>query len=162
MSNTLIFTFLAFFFDKKKTILLLQGASLLFYAIHLLLIWSIATGLFLSIQIGRNIFFAQKLSKNIHSVGLWFLILLFLYIYFLKGASDPLSWLTLIWSIVGTIACWVKNTTFVRLLFLASSIPWLYYVFQLDTIFPLLLQITFTTSNIINIVRFDVLRKWKK
>jgi hypothetical protein len=151
-------TFLAFFFDKKKTILLIQWLSLAFYWTHLVIIWSIASWLFLWIQAIRNIVFSRKLSKKLNIIYLVLFILVMFYIYLEKRVSDPLSWLSLIWSIFWTIACGVKNTTHVRLLFLLSSIPWLYYVIQLNSIYPIILQITFMLSNIINIIRFDILK----
>lgn len=158
----LVLTFSCFFFDSKKRILFIQWTSLLFYWFHLILLWWIISWIFLWIQVGRNFFFWSNFNRNIHTIWLVLFLLFFLVIYIFKSWLDPLSWLTLIWSILWTLGCWAKWTTNVRLLFLLSSIPWFIYVWQVGSIYPILLQSFFTWSNLINIVRFDILPRYRK
>lgn len=158
----LLFTFSSFFFNKKSTILILYWISLFFYSSHLIIVWSVISWLFLFVQIFRNIFFSYNFSRKTDTIWLLILLATFLLIYIFRENSDPLSWLTLIWSIIWTLACWVKNTKYVRLLFLFSTVPWLCYVFSLELIYPIILQVVLATSLLINIVRFDILKMKEK
>ena len=155
----LISTFINFFFDNRKVILLIQCVTLLFYWTHLFLLWWISGAWFLYMQIWRNTFFALKTKRSLQHI--WFIVLMwiYVYIYMQNKILDPLAHLTLLWTVLWTIGCWVQNTKLVRLFFFLSTWPWIYYVFQIESIFAIVLQLTFMISILINIIRFDILKK---
>lgn len=155
----LVLTFTTFFFNDRKLILWIQASSLFFYSIHLSLFGLVATALFLFVQIFRNLFFAARFPRLIDTLGYIFLLLFFLGIYLYTDDGDSLSWLAMLGSIIGTTALWIKNTRWVRFVFFLSTLPWMYYVISLGALFPILLQITYMSSVIINIIRFDLLKK---
>jgi len=165
-ATALFTTFINFFFDKKRTILYIQCITLVAYGTHLFLLWGITSAFLLFAQIGRNIFFSLNFKRNIQTVVLFLFITLYVLIYTQSKSEDPLSYLTLLGTILGTIACWGTNTTFVRILFFISTIPWAFYVIQIWSPFAIVLQATFTLGILTNIVRFDVLKNknipWKK
>lgn len=154
-------TFINFFFDNKKVILGIQCVTLFFYGTHLYLLWGIASAWLLYMQIGRNLFFDHKFSRAIMTVWLVVLVVIYFYIYIQNRAWDPLSWLSLLGTILGTLGCWATNTTRVRLLFFISTLPWIYYTSQIAYPFAFILQMTFMISIAINIVRFDILKTKK-
>ena len=152
-------TFINFFFDNKRTILWIQCITLLFYGTHVLLLGWVATAWFLYMQIWRNIFFALNFNRRIQTFWLLMLLGIYIYIYFENRILDPLAHFTLLWTILGTLWCWVQQTKIVRILFFISTLPWLYYVLQINSSFAIVLQFVFTFSILINIVRFDILKK---
>lgn len=152
-------SFVNFFFDNKKIVLWIQCVTLFFYGSHLFLLGWIATAWFLFVQIGRNIFFSKNLSDKLKKFGFSLLIMIYLYIYFMNRGIDPLSWMTLLGTILWTIGCWVRNMKIMRLLFLISTFFWIYYVFQIGSSFAIALQLVFMFWISINIIRFDILHK---
>jgi len=141
--------------------------TLISYGSHLLLLWWVVSWLLLFAQIGRNIFFAFSQDRRTQTLWLAVLICIYTYIYLENRSQDALAYLTLLWTILGTLACWVRHTTLVRSLFFISTIPWAFYVLEVGSIFPIILQATFSAGIFINILRFDILAlyklwKWKK
>lgn len=158
----LVSTFINFFFDNKKIILLIQCVTLIFYSAHIFLLWWIASAWLLLLMIARNIFFAHDFSRILQTIGLLILLWINFYIYFQNRILDPLSHFSLLGAVLWTFWCWVKNTTAVRLLFFASTLPWIYYVIQIWSPFAIILQLVFMLSIWINIVRFDILKQNNK
>ena len=158
----LMATFFAFFMDNKRAILLIQWISLVSFWIHFWLLWSIASSLFLLLQVWRNIFFALEFKRIHEHLFLICLIWVFIYIYTQNKSWDPLSWLSLFGSIVWSIAFWMKKTSNIRFIFLISAIFWTYYTLQIWSMFAILVQSTLVTWLLINIIRFDILPKFRK
>lgn len=154
-------TFSSFFFDNKKYILVIQACTILLLATHMLLLWALWWAWFLFIQVARNIFFS--FTKNIVylHIGLWILIIVYTLIYFKSIHYDAYALLPYAATILWTLWCYVRNTTWVRLFFLASTVPFTFYMVIEDLIFPLITQIVLISSILINITRFDIIPYFK-
>ena len=152
-------TFLSFCFDKKKVILSIQATTLLLFSSHLFLIWWFGGAWFLFLQIFRNIFFGFVVNKKYLQVWLVTLILIYTSVYFMSRSFDELAILPFVATILWTLWCYASNTTYVRGLFLSSTIPFTYYVFQSGSYFAIIIQLVFMISMLINILRFDILNK---
>jgi len=152
-------TFASFFFDKKKIILSIQSMTLVLFSLHLFLVWWLSGAGFLFIQIFRNLSFAFITHKVYVHVVLVVLLTIYIGIYYTTKTIDSLALLPFAATILWTLWCYVSHTTWVRLFFFASTLPFTYYVFLTWSYFAIIIQLTFMSSILINIIRFDILRK---
>ncbi len=150
--------FASFFFDKKSVILLIQVCTLVFFSSHMYLLWAFAWAWFLFIQIGRNLFFSFIKQKLLLHIWLFLLISVYIIIFLKSRSYDSLALFPFAATVLWTLWCYVQNTTQVRLFFLASTMPFNYYMLMTWSPFAIAIQTVFTGSIIINIVRFDILK----
>jgi len=152
-------TFASFFFDKKKIILSIQSMTLILFSLHLFFVWWFSWAWFLFIQIFRNLSFAFIAHKIYVHIVLVVLITIYIGIYYTTKTVDSLAILPFTATILGTLWCYVSHTTWVRLFFFSSTLPFTYYVFLTGSFFAIIIQLTFMSSILINIIRFDILHK---
>lgn len=151
-------TFSSFCFDKKKIILSIQSITLVLFSLHLFLIWGFSGAGFLCIQVFRNLSFAFIVNKIYTHIVLAILLSVYIAVYYTTKDIDSLALLPFTATILGTLGCYVSHTTWVRLFFFSSTLPFTYYVFLTGSYFAIIIQLTFMSSILINIVRFDILR----
>lgn len=154
-------TFASFFFDNKKLILMIQATTLVLLWTHLQLLWALWWAWFLFIQIFRNIFFSFVKHRYVLHIGLWIFICIYTLLFFKSLSVDSLAILPYTATVLGTMWCYISNTTWVRLFFLASTFPFTLYMFLQWSTFSITVQLVFTASILINIIRFDILKTKK-
>lgn len=153
----LIFIFLTFFFDERKTILTVQTFGIIFLGVHFYLIGENSVIFFSILLALRNILYAfvkEAQHQNLIMwiwLGLYFAILWFTWVGFI-------SFLPFLGSVFGTIAFRFMNTMHIRFCLLCSIAPWIVYALLVDSLPTLLVELVMLSSVLINIVRFDILK----
>jgi hypothetical protein len=147
--------FATFQFNNRRTILRIQIASGLVWAVHYLLLGALTGALMNGLLSGRNYFFEKYRGKRII---LWISLAVLLSAGLLSW-KDWSSILPILGSSIGTIAMWQKKPTHIRLLMLA--VPPLWFVYNaINGSFPGMLGDTVTfTSVLVGIYRFDIRRQ---
>jgi len=110
----------------------------------------------------RNFIYAKNVEKG-RSTLPWiiFFCIIMVAVGILTWAS-PISLIPLVAKILSTIAYGIKNTRAVRLLTLPTSLGWLVYDAVVDSDAGVINEIFTSTSILIAIVRFDILKREKK
>ncbi len=148
----LIVVFAVFQFDNRRTILRLQIASSLIWALHYFLLGALTGSLMNGLLAGRNYFFDKYPGMRITlSVSLLVLITAGLLSW-----NDWSSILPILGSSIGTIAVWQKNPRHIR--FSMLFVPPLWFVYNaINGSYPGMIGDTITfVSVLIGIYRFDI------
>lgn len=143
--------------NNRKTILYLQITACVVFTIQYILLSAWTGAIMNIIIILRNYIFAKRDTKKWANNNFW--LYLFLFITIFSTVCTWQGWISVlpfIGMIISTLAVWITNTTYIRLLYLSSPPFWCIYNF-ISRAYPAVAAdiITFA-SIIIGIIRFDV------
>lgn len=135
----------------------------MFYFVHFLMLNAI-TGAFMTFfVIIRNYIFIQKMEKKWAQNKVWPFV--FIVIFTAGGAltwAGVISLLPICGMIFGTVARWSNNKRTLRILAVISSPFWIIYNIAVGSIPTLIGESLVMSSNMLGIIRFDILKKRKK
>ncbi len=157
----LVFIFLTFFSDKRKTILSVQTLGIVLLGIHLYLLGEKTVIFFSLLMAMRNILFVF-VEEQSHQNGILVLWLFFYTLVLIWGWESWVSLLPFLGSAFGTLAFWFASTKHIRCCILFSIMPWIIYALIINSFPTLLVELVMLSSVLINIVRFDILKAGEK
>lgn len=143
--------------NNRKDMLNIQATACVMFTLQYLLLGAWTGAAMNAIVVIRNCVFANKDSKKWAQSNLWLYI--FLFITTIATAFTWQGWISILPFIglfSGTIAFWISNTTYIRLLSLISPPFWFTYNF-ISGAYPAMASDTITfISIVIGMIRFDV------
>lgn len=150
---------IAFQCKQHKNVMLFRTLNEIFFAIQYFCLASY-TGVAMNL-IGsvRNIIFAIRVKKE-KSTLIWQILFSFMFIVIgILTTNGIVSVMVILAKVVTTIAYSLKNTKYIRLLTLPTSICWLVYNIVCNS-FAGILSEAFTICSIITaIIRIDIIKK---
>ena len=150
---------IAFQCKKHKNVMLFRTLNEIFFAIQYFCLASY-TGVAMNL-IGsvRNIIFAINVKKE-KSTLIWQILFSFMFIVIgILTTNGIVSVMVILAKVVTTIAYSLKNTKYIRLLTLPTSICWLVYNIVCNSFAGILCE-AFTICSIITaIIRIDIIKK---
>lgn len=155
----LICAVIAFQCKQHKNVMLFRTFNEMFFAIQYFCLASY-TGVAMNlISSARNIIFAIQVKKE-KSTLIWQILFSFMFIVIgMLTTNGIVSVMVVFAKVVTTIAYSLKNTKYIRLLTLPTSISWLVYNIVCNSFAGILCE-TFTICSIITaIIRIDILKK---
>ena len=150
---------IAFQCKKHKNVMLFRTLNEIFFAIQYFCLASY-TGVAMNlIGSARNIIFAIRVKKE-KSTLIWQILFSFMFIVIgILTTNGIVSVMVILAKVVTTIAYSLKNTKYIRLLTLPTSICWLVYNIVCNSFAGILCE-AFTIFSIITaIIRIDIIKK---
>ncbi len=153
------FAFISFQNNNIKKLLFFQTLAALSFAIHFSLLGAFTGAVMNILGASRNIIFANREKKWANNkLWMYFFILLYTVLGIFTW-KDYFSILPIIAMTLATVAFWIPNPKATRFIVLPSSPCWLIYNIFNKSIAGSLTEIFVSTSLIIAIVRFDILKR---
>lgn len=153
-----VLIFLSFFFNSRRTVLLTHSVAYVLLGAHFFGLSALSGAFMVWLQSGRNVMFLTIKSDKIQKLLLLIFLLLYAVVMVLTWEGYK-SLLPYIGSTLGTLAAWLKNTFYLRLLFFISAWPWLLYGYLIDSVPVMFIQTSFLISTLFNLIRFDVIKR---
>ncbi len=150
---------IAFQCKEHKKVMIFRTLNEMFFAVQYFFLESY-TGVAMNlIGSARNMIFARRVEKE-KSTTMW--QILFSIIFIVMGlitSKGLISIMVIIAKVVTTIAYSMKNTKYIRLLTLPTSICWLIYNIACNSSAGILCEAFTICSIITSIIRIDILKK---
>ena len=150
---------IAFQCKQHKNVMLFRTLNEIFFAIQYFCLASY-TGVAMNL-IGsvRNIIFAIHVKKE-KSTLIWQILFSFMFIVIgILTTNGIVSVMVILAKVVTTIAYSLKNTKYIRLLTLPTSICWLVYNIVCNSFAGILCEVFTICSIITAIIRIDIIKK---
>lgn len=150
---------IAFQCKQHKNVMLFRTLNEIFFAIQYFCLASY-TGVAMNL-IGsvRNIIFAIHVKKE-KSTLIWQILFSFMFIVIgILTTNGIVSVMVILAKVVTTIAYSLKNTKYIRLLTLPTSISWLVYNIVCNSFAGILCEVFTICSIITAIIRIDIIKK---
>jgi len=140
---------------KQYKILFLQAIANLIYTIQYFLLGAFTAGIMNFVSFGRCFLFSEKRKKGkdipkIYLIG-FILILIVLGIITYK---DYLSLIPIVITIFYTISSYMKNSKWLRIIFLVAAFIWIYYNYMVGAYICIIGNVIEIISGSISIIRF--------
>jgi len=156
----LIIIIISYQFDDRKKLVFLQFFSGIFFSIHFIMLGAYTGGIINIIGVIRAAIFYYKGKYKWSSLSLWPILFCLCggiaSVFTFKSALDLLPALAFSCT---SIALWIQNTKYSRLLFLGSSALFIVYNFASLSYSGVVTEAIAICSVLVAIIRFDMLKK---
>ncbi len=153
--------FIVFQQKQRKLILALSVAASSFFVLHFILLGAYTGAAMNAVNIFRSIIYYFNDKKLFSGKG-W--LALFIGVSVVSCAltwNDAFSLLPLFSMTTTSVSFWLKNERYIRLLTLPTSPAWFLYNLHTHSIAGMITEVIISSSLIISIIRYDVLKKDK-
>ena len=145
---------------EKKSIMKLQVAANLFYAIQYYMLGAYSAASMNVVSTIRSIMFARnEINKKNNTKLSLFMFVIAIVILGILTCNKIISIIPIIIALAYTYATWQKNTKVLRITFLVAAIVWFFYNSIVGAYAPLVGNVIEIISGIVAISRFDINQK---
>ncbi len=141
--------------SKQYKILFLQAVANLIYGFEYILLGVIETAFMNFTSFIRCLLFYQKRKQDKDISNLYLILFSFLVILFgMITYSGYLSLIPIIITLFYTVSSWMKDSKWIRIVFLISAIMWIYYNYKVKAYVCIVGNIFEIISGALSLIRF--------
>ncbi len=147
---------------RQYKILFLQAVANLMYAIEYFLLGAISAASMNFISCIRCFLFSLKRKNNEDIPQFWLIFFLFsLLLLGILSFKDYLSLIPIVITIFYTIASYMKNSNWIRIVLLVAAFIWIYYNYVVGAYVGIIGNLLEIISGIVSLIRFRNIKKFR-